>query len=830
MRAVIDNLVWDARFASEGLAWQQQERLRRFLRGPGLRTLQARLQAQMPADGRVLRIETLELDLGCFTPDAPLRQWAERLDGALLQALQRQPGTSSSRDAHELAQFSHYLQQGALPWSARSAQDLAGWLARLARRHGPGLWEALQRLAPGEQVLQRLALITPHGGLQALIAVHAPELAGALELLDSQWLHPLQARGRLSLYQRQRLQQALRVAGLRALWGGATLAGPRLQGLIQALIQAHAQLLGPGWTALAAGMPRPTRPRSALARQLLQALWPDSADGPVPTVTPHQRRRSPLLAAALAQLDEALNSGRAQDGARLQRLLLGLAQQLPQELPLLLRAWAREGRRRRGWAASLAPASLGLVMHLMQAPEPASATAPLSVPSSAPSWMESMRQFALRMLARPGSPPLTLSALQQHLLDHSLQGLAETGRLPQTHAGWQALWLQGWQRLQQGGAEPATAPTERTPDWGSQLDALLAAAPQRWSAAQRLQFSRLLERESDAERWLARYRPAQRWALLNQAAGGEAATLQACSGLLQRALQALQPQAKAAETERQHWRWLLRPLLVEGQAPRPETLVRRWAMQLHRALPQGSLARCFARLDRALASLGAWADPVLARLRRGLQREPSRAEHYELGLRASRPDRPLTQPPLARPEPIASEGPIYIADAGLVMLAAYAERLFGRLTLLEAGRFKSPAAQSMAVAALGYLVVGDEVGHGVGSEAEQVLAKLLCGVPPAQVLPAPEPLGEERRALLDALLSAVIAHWKAVGNTSVEGLRQSFLCRGGRLSRKPGDTDEQAWRLLVEPKPFDLLLDRLPWSFATIRLPWMQGVLHVDWR
>lgn len=824
MRAVIDSLVWDARFASEGLAWQQQERLRRFLRGPGLRTLQARLQTQMPADGRVLRIDTLELDLGRFTPDAPLRQWAERLDGALAQALQRLPGSSHSRDAHELAQFSHYLQQGALPWSARSAQDLAGWLARLARRHGPGLWEALQRLAPGEQVLQRLALITPHGGLQALIAVRAPELAAALALLDAQWLHPLQARGRLSLYQRQRLQQALRVAGLRALWGGATLAGPRLQGLIQALIQSHGQVLGPGWPALAAGLPRPTRPRSALARQLLQALWPDGVDGPSPAATPQQRRRSPLLAAALAQLDEALNSGRAQDGARLQRLLLGLAEQLPQELPLLLRAWAREGRRRRGWAASLAPASLGLLMHLMRAPEPAAS--PSSVPSSAPSWMESLRQFALRMLARPGSPPLTLSALQQHLLDHSLQALAETGRLPQTHAGWQALWLQGWQRLQPGEPEPATVMAAPAPDWGSQLDALLAAAPQRWSAAQRLQFSRLLERESDAERWLARYRPAQRWVLLRQAAGGEAAALQACSGLLQRALQALQPQARAAETERLHWRWLLRPLLVEGQAPRPETLVRRWAMQLQRALPQGSLARCFARLDRVLAGLSAWADPVLARLRRGLRRAPSRAEHYELGLQM---ERPAAAAP-ARPEPLASDGPIYIADAGLVMLAAYAERLFGRLALLEAGRFKHPAAQSLAVAALGYLATGDEVGHGVGSEAEQVLAKLLCGVPPAQVLPAPEPLGEDRRALLDALLGAVIAHWKAVGNTSVEGLRQSFLRRGGRLTRKPGDADEQAWRLLVEPKPFDLLLDRLPWSFATIRLPWMTGVLHVDWR
>ena len=77
MRAVIDCLVWDTRFASEGLAWQQQERLRRFLRGPGLRTLQAHLQAQMPADGRVT-VQATFSEAGTYT----LRGLAD--DGALL--------------------------------------------------------------------------------------------------------------------------------------------------------------------------------------------------------------------------------------------------------------------------------------------------------------------------------------------------------------------------------------------------------------------------------------------------------------------------------------------------------------------------------------------------------------------------------------------------------------------------------------------------------------------------------------------------------------------------------------------------------------------------
>lgn len=75
------------------------------------------------------------------------------------------------------------------------------------------------------------------------------------------------------------------------------------------------------------------------------------------------------------------------------------------------------------------------------------------------------------------------------------------------------------------------------------------------------------------------------------------------------------------------------------------------------------------------------------------------------------------------------------------------------------------------------------------------------------------------------MLQAVISHWNALGGTSVQGLRETFLQREGRLQR-----DEDAWRLRVAPRPFDMLLDRLPWGYATLKLPWMKEVLHVDWR
>jgi hypothetical protein len=70
----------------------------------------------------------------------------------------------------------------------------------------------------------------------------------------------------------------------------------------------------------------------------------------------------------------------------------------------------------------------------------------------------------------------------------------------------------------------------------------------------------------------------------------------------------------------------------------------------------------------------------------------------------------------------------------------------------------------------------------------------------------------------------MISHWSAIGNTSVQGLRQTFLQREGYLSRK-----EDGWHLQVPKRTFDMLLDKLPWSISTIRLPWMETILWVEW-
>ena len=76
----------------------------------------------------------------------------------------------------------------------------------------------------------------------------------------------------------------------------------------------------------------------------------------------------------------------------------------------------------------------------------------------------------------------------------------------------------------------------------------------------------------------------------------------------------------------------------------------------------------------------------------------------------------------------------------------------------------------------------------------------------------------------EALLAAVIGHWKALGKNSVDGLRVAFLQRRGALRE-----EEAGWRLQLEPESFDVLLGRLPWGLATVKLPWMTRPLYTDW-
>lgn len=811
MTHCVETLRWDLHYRSARAATQgapMQDRLARFLKSEGLRHIEARFDRHDLA-GQVWRIDQLDIDLGRLSRHQDEHQWTARLDEALdlalLRARQRAPAPGSpSTRWHAVDQFMFYLLNGHLPWglSLPGRHAVANWLERLARAHGPRLWTVLQSHPERERMLVRLSQVSPHHGLQALLAQRDAPLAAGLQELDDRCLTPLQAHGWLSGHQRQQLQQALRAAALRALWGahgGALSAGRRLQ-VLDALRQVLARHIGAGWAPrLAALAPTST---TGLLHELIarpaqrqgRATGEEAPDADAPTRT---------WEAGLQQLREALSRPRrhsASHSTRVATLLSRLAAAHPSALRQRLLHWADERRQRRTWSQCLSPDNLGA---LLQAMSPTGHGAGPTGPGT-PQWSDSLRQTAMRLQREaPADRRPGLGRLQALLLEACLQRLADGQRLPDSHSAWQALWQRAWvQWLGEEEADPrhtpigferasadepveppAHRPREQPPRPRdpappappraarpeSGLDQALHSLERqcregRWAWPQRLRLARLLETDSACARWLQLFDESRRWQMLRAQFGAAAQRLQQRAGRLQQWLGGLlhEPAAMA----REHWRRLCRYLFVQGLSPDDASL-----RSHYQAQPLPAATRVVA--------------------------------------------------------PAPTHEPIWVHDAGQVLLAAYAERLFKQQQLIDQGRFVDAAAKARAVQCLQVL------SHGPGpvDEAQTVLSRLLCGVPPAELLPEVDPLPADTVTLLDQLLQAVIAHWKAVGHTSVAGLRECFLQREGRLQQDKTPAGEPPrWRLRVQTRGFDVLLDRLPWSFQTIRLPWMQGALHVEWR
>lgn len=167
-----------------------------------------------------------------------------------------------------------------------------------------------------------------------------------------------------------------------------------------------------------------------------------------------------------------------------------------------------------------------------------------------------------------------------------------------------------------------------------------------------------------------------------------------------------------------------------------------------------------------------------------------------------------------RPPPSAPELPEapHLLNAGLVLLWPFLQTLFERLGYLEQRQFRNAAMAERTVHLLHFLVTGEE--H--PPESLLMLNKLLCGVEPGRPLARELALTELEKATGEELLRMVLSRWELLNNTSIAGLRETFLQRGGKLTSLPEHVT-----LTVETKPFDMLLDQCPWSIALIKLPWM---------
>ena len=158
--------------------------------------------------------------------------------------------------------------------------------------------------------------------------------------------------------------------------------------------------------------------------------------------------------------------------------------------------------------------------------------------------------------------------------------------------------------------------------------------------------------------------------------------------------------------------------------------------------------------------------------------------------------------------------------AGAVLLAQFLRPFFQKLNLLDGVSWKDKASQYKGVQLIRFLCTGEQY----TPEYSLVLEKLLCGIPVEEPVPLDAALQQEELDEALVLLQAIIEHWQALRNTSVEGLRNSFLVRDGSLSRNDGH-----WLLQVERKTMDVLLEKLPWGYTTITLPWNNYLIYVEW-
>jgi len=186
----------------------------------------------------------------------------------------------------------------------------------------------------------------------------------------------------------------------------------------------------------------------------------------------------------------------------------------------------------------------------------------------------------------------------------------------------------------------------------------------------------------------------------------------------------------------------------------------------------------------------------------------------------------LAQParrPLKPSTPLPEAEPFYIANAGAILLWPFLGRYFETLRLMHKNAFLDDSARSRAIYLLQHLVSG----KAEAPEPALLLNKILCGALPEQPVDAAPEITEEEAALSNQLLQGVIANWGKLGNTSIDGLRESFLLREGRLVCVESGN---SWLLTVSVKGYDILLDSLPWRLSMIRLPWMQTLLNTKWR
>ncbi|UJP63806.1 contractile injection system tape measure protein [Mongoliitalea daihaiensis] len=161
---------------------------------------------------------------------------------------------------------------------------------------------------------------------------------------------------------------------------------------------------------------------------------------------------------------------------------------------------------------------------------------------------------------------------------------------------------------------------------------------------------------------------------------------------------------------------------------------------------------------------------------------------------------------------------LYVSNAGLSIVHPFIVQYFRTLGFLNDHQQILKHKIDKAVYALHFLSFGktNTMEHAL------ILEKVFCGLPIDYPIDRFIQLEAYEKEEGEKLLRSIIQHWQRLKSTSLEGLREMFIQREGKLElEKP--------KLIVERKAQDLLMDSLPWGISVIKLPWMKQTLYVNW-
>ena len=172
-------------------------------------------------------------------------------------------------------------------------------------------------------------------------------------------------------------------------------------------------------------------------------------------------------------------------------------------------------------------------------------------------------------------------------------------------------------------------------------------------------------------------------------------------------------------------------------------------------------------------------------------------------------------------EHLALDEPLFLHNAGLVLLHPYLSHLFDRVGLFEDGDFKSLKARKEAAIYLNYILLNDQS----YDEENLTLNKILCGLNIDEIIDLELDITDVMKNTAISMLDAFINHWSKISNSTHDGVRGAWFWREGKLLVK-----DDSFELTVEQKAYDILMDDLPFSLSHITYSWMKRPVYVNWR